>query len=85
MLSVKIITDPYLMKEEPYLIFKPRSKKRRIQKKARKLYTRHRHVPDVEHVYHIQSMNAIACRPAMEAIIRESLRTGTAMYQISCR
>jgi hypothetical protein len=80
--KLKIITDPYLIKDEEYLTFKPRSKKKRIQKKARKLYTRYRQVPNVEYAYHIPSRNAIVCHPVMDKLIRNATVTGQVMYEI---
>ena len=80
--KITIYPSPFMTVHKDFQWFVPRSKKKRIVKKCKKLYTEHREEPDMEHVYHITSMKCIACHPAMKNIIESALLTGKAMYKV---
>jgi hypothetical protein len=73
---VSIITNPYLTVHKSRQLFIPRSKKKRIIKKCKKLYTLYYDDPNIEHVYVIKQRESIVCHPAMEAALRQALIQG---------
>jgi hypothetical protein len=82
-IRAKVIGSPYLTlrKERQTLI--PRSKKKRIIKKCKKLYTVRWTEPDTEHVYYMEKQNTIICHELIEAQIKKALVQGQSMTHYS--